>query len=110
MSIQSDNGNYPNRVHKGEKMIMFIIHENIYIYGRISLEKIPVFGQKLQCHMDVIQNFWPHSSNLQYIGQNEVALHFFKVTTWRILLFLWLLGSNKGSLKCAAKSKFLDES
>ena len=89
---------------------MFIIHENIYIYGRISLEKIPVFGQKLQCQMDIIQNFWPHSSDLQYIGQNEVALHFFKVTNWRFLLFLWLLGSNKGSLKCAAKSKFLDES
>ena len=89
---------------------MFIIHENIYIYGRISLEKIPVFRQKLQCQMDIIQNFWPHSSDLQYIGQNEVALHFFKVTNWPFLLFLWLLGSNRGFLKCAGLSEFLDES
>ena len=60
--------------------------------------------------MDIIQNLLFHSSNLQYIGQNEVALHFFIATKWRFSLFLWLLGSNKGSLKCAGKLKFLDES
>ena len=60
--------------------------------------------------MGIIQIFWPHSSDLQYIGQNEVALHFFIVTNLRFLLFLWILGPNKGFLSCACKSEFLDES
>ena len=60
--------------------------------------------------MGIIQIFWPFSNKLQYIRQNEVALHFFIITNCRLLLFLWLLGSNKGFLNCAGKSKFLDES
>ena len=60
--------------------------------------------------MSIIRFLWAHSSNLQYIGQNEVVLHFFIVTNFHFSLFLGLLGSNKGFLKCSGKSKFLDES
>ena len=89
---------------------MLILHENIYIYRRACIDKIPTLGQFFHGQMGIFQILLSHSSKIQYIGQNQVVLHFFKVTNWHILIFLRLLGSNKGSLKCAAKSKFFDES
>ena len=89
---------------------MLILHENIYIYRRACPDKIPTLGQFLHGQMGIFQILLSHSSKIQYIGQNQEVLHFFIVTNWHILTFLRLLGSNKGSLKCAGKSKFLDES
>ena len=89
---------------------MLILHENIYIYRRACPDKIPTLGQFLHGQMGIFQILLSHSSKIQYIGQNQEVLHFFIVTNWHILTFLRLLGSNKGSLKCAAKSKFFDES
>ena len=89
---------------------ILILHENIYIYRRACIDKIPTLGQFFHGQMGIFQILLSHSSKIQYIGQNQVVLHFFKVTNWHILIFLRLLGSNKGSLKCTAKSKFFDES
>ena len=89
---------------------MLILHENIYIYRRACPDKIPTLGQFLHGQMGIFQILLSHSSKIQYIGQNQEVLHFFIVTNWHILTFLRLLGSNKGSLKCTAKSKFFDES
>jgi len=87
-----------------------MINQNILIYGGVRVEKIPVLGQWLQCLKTKIQIFGSHSNDFKYIRQNEVALHFFINIMSNFLLFLGPFGSNKGSLKCAGKSKFLDGS
>ena len=53
MSIQSDNGNYPNRVHKGEKMIMTFKGHKVAILTAF-LCKTPKFGY----NGDFRMKFW----------------------------------------------------
>ena len=89
---------------------MLILHENIHIYRRACLDKIPTLGQFLHGQMGIFQILLSYSNKIQYIRQNEVVLHFFINIMSDFLLFLGPFGSNKGSLKCAGKYKFLDGS
>ena len=51
-----------------------IYDENFLIHRGIGLEKILALGQELHCQIWIIQKFMAHSTVLQYINENVVAL------------------------------------
>ena len=103
MSIQSDNGNYPNRVHKGEKMIMTESRNDVrHITERRAFQRWFYRGGLFNCDFFSSRNFQHFPKNehgwkkclisslhtgksISYIQGGPVAPKYFeplKIGTW----------------------------